>query len=369
MSHLLMLSGDTLVVRGERGPFYTTLAEFAPYWDSIDVLTPPAPGAAQTKLFGNVKLYPSPQPKLAQPFFIFNQGQALARQRPYQLIVSHDYGFYLNGLGAAWLSQALGVPYVSEIHHIEGYPRAANWREKIQPTLTRWYIQWAKRRVKAFRIVNNGELKPLLLSWGVPEAQLAVLYSLYLDFEVFRPAPVEPVYTALFCGRLTPNKAPQLFLESLALARQRLGQVRGIMVGRGPLASQLKAKAQELNLQVEFVDWVENQNDLADLYRRSKCLVCTSYSEGGPRVVAEALACGLPVLTTRVGLARELVRDGENGFQTDWAAADIASRIVQLASDESLRSKLSQTAPAAVQRFEKSKIIREYALGYQQLAK
>ncbi len=382
--NLLMLTGDTSLPRGAQGAFYNTLSEFAPYWDRIDVLTPPVRGVTQYDCFGNVTLFPSPLPKLAQPLFGWRKGRQLATSRSYHLIVSHDYGLFLNGLGAAWLSRSTGIPYISEIHHVEGFPRAANLRERAQPALTRLYVRWARSRALGFRITNESELKPLLIRWGVPAEKIFLLHSLYLDFDVFRPdassddfsRPSEATevattsrYDAIFCGRLVPNKAPFLFLEALALARQRLGSVRGLVVGQGPLGSKMKAQARALGLDVTFIDAVKTQNELAQLYRGSRCLVCASYSEGGPRVVAEALACGVPVITTRVGLAGELVRDGENGFQINWSARELADRLAQIASDDSLRAQLSANAPRAVERFEKTRVIREYAMAYQQLAR
>lgn len=365
--NLIMISGDTAVVRGEQGPFYNTLGELALYWDAIDILTPHVASRARFRCFGNVTLYPSPWPAPLRPAFVLRAGRELAAMRQYHLIVSHDYGLFLNGLGAAWLSHATGVPYVSEIHHVEGYPRGANWRERLQPRLTQWYVRWAQTRVRGFRIVNEAELKPLLRGWGVPEPKLLLLYSLYLDFDVFHPDPAELKYDAIYVGRLTPNKAPLLFVEGLALARERMGSARSLVVGRGPLQAAMKARAKKLGLAMEFRDWVETPVELAQLYRSSGCLVCTSYSEGGPRVVAEALACGVPVISTRVGLAQELVRDGENGFLVDWSAHDLADRLAMIIQDDRLRLRMSQAAPGAVERFEKKRVIRAYALGYQSL--
>ena len=123
----------------------------------------------------------------------------------------------------------------------------------------------------------------------------------------------------LFVGRLTANKAPFLFLEGVAKAVNEKKDIQVLIVGQGPLVSKLRKRTMTLGLSdnVEFKRWVSNSAELANYYRSSRCLVCTSYSEGGPRVVAEALACGTPIITTRVGLGSELIEDGVNGFFID----------------------------------------------------
>ncbi len=375
--NLLMISGDTSAAQGQKGAFYNTLSEFARYWDRVDVITPRVSdfgGLEDLRSLG-VFFHPSTLPKILHSNFVLQRGQELARDRNYALIVSHDYGFFLNGIGAAWLSKKIGVPYISEIHHVEGYPRAATLREKFQPTLTWLYVQWAKQRALGFRVVNERELKPLLMKWGVPPKKIYLLYSLYLDFDVFKPTvdfrnlqDFGSLYDVIFVGRLTPNKAPFLFLESLAVA-SFTRPMRALMVGKGSLKSKIEDHARQLHVNIEFIDWIESPSDLANLYRQSKCLICTSYSEGGPRVVAEALACGVPVITTRVGIAAELVRDSENGFVCDWNAGEIGQRLAQIVADDSLHSRLCENAPRAVERFEKSRVIREYAEGYQSLLK
>ncbi len=369
--NLLMLGGDTSVVRGEHRAFHNTLSEFSNYWDRIDILTHRIPGVARHNCFDNVTFYPSPWGKMMQPFFVWKRGRALVARERYDLIVSHDYGFFLHGTGARWLSQSSGVPHVSEIHHVDGYPRAANLRERMQPWLTRRFVSGAMSHSLGFRITNESELRPLLLSWGVPPEQLFLLYSLYLDFDVFRPEGTLIEYDAIFVGRLTPNKAPFLFLDGIAAVARKRDGLRVLIIGAGPLRARLRARAAALGAaaRVEFRDWVAEPGEMADLYRRSHCLICTSFSEGGPRVVAEALACGVPVISTRVGLARELVQDGVTGFLVDWSPVDIAVRMEQILFNQDLRARMALAAPRSVQRFEKSRVLRDYALGYQDLVK
>jgi len=364
-----MLSGDTTVVRGERGAFYNTLSELSSHWDNIDILTSYVPDVSSYKCFDNVNFYCSNYAKILQPFFIWKQGSALAAIRKYDLMVSHDYGWFLNGMGAKWLASNIEIPHISEIHHVDGYPRAANLRAKFQPWLTRFYIKQAIPHVLGFRITNSVELKSLLTNWGVPLDQILLLYSLYLDFDVFRPISVPIEYDAIFVGRLTDNKAPHLFLDGVAKAADQKKDIRVLIVGQGPLVSGLRQRTIKLGLSqnVEFKDWVSNSTELANYYRKSRCLVCTSYSEGGPRVVAEALACGTPIITTRVGLANELIKDGVNGFFIDWSANMLKNRLMQIISDTNLRDRMASEAPRSVQRYEKDRVVNEYMSCYKQL--
>lgn len=365
--NILMLGGDTSVVRGEKGPFYNTLSEFHKYWDQIDILTFREPGVPCFRIFGNVTFYTSPWHKRLMPWFIWQKGQALAAERHYDLITSHDFGLFHNGRAAAALGRRIGTPYISEIHHVEGYPRAANGKEQLQRWLAERYVRWARHRALGFRIVNRAEIDPLLARWGVPPHQRRVIYSLYIDQSVFYPTRAVLEYDVLFVGRLMANKAPVLMLDGLAAAARQLDRpLRVMILGRGPEQARMATHATQLGLadQIKFKSWVETPRDVAELMRRSRLLLMTSYSEGGPRVVAEALACGTPVVATRVGLAAELVRDGENGFLIDWDAEAIGRRVAQIASDYSLRQRMAANAPAAVAGFEKTAVIRAYAEAY-----
>ena len=361
-----MLSGDTALARGQQGPFHNTLSGLAEHWSRIDVITSPVKGGKPFAVFENTYIHPVHASRILQASAIARKAVALIDEYSHDVIASHDYGLFHNGRAAATVSQQTGIPYVSEIHHVDGYPQAGSAREKIQLWLARKYVQWAQHRAAGFRITNTSELRPLLRSWGIPDSRLHLLYSLYLDFDIFSPVPTEKKYDAIFVGRLSPNKNPEMFLEGVAQVRHTKKDIKALIVGRGKLRGQLKQRLSKLDLSdnVEFRDWIASPSELAELYRQSRCLVCTSHSEGGPRVVAEAMACGVPVISTRVGLAAELIEHGKNGFLIDWSAQDLATRLTELLDAPTLGA----TAPAAVQRFEKSALLREYAQAYKFLA-
>lgn len=106
----------------------------------------------------------------------------------------------------------------------------------------------------------------------------------------------------------------------------------------------------ELCLAAREERWRDRDEMLA-FYRTLDVYVCASRSEGTPNPCLEAAACGLPVVTTRVGNMPELIRDGENGLFVERDAADIASRIARLRDDPELRLRLGRAARDSVVRF------------------
>ncbi|HEV8579868.1 MAG TPA: glycosyltransferase family 4 protein [Thermoanaerobaculia bacterium] len=104
----------------------------------------------------------------------------------------------------------------------------------------------------------------------------------------------------------------------------------------------------ELHLAAREEKW-RNQEEMLEFYRSLDVYVCASRSEGTPNPCLEAAACGLPVVTTRVGNMPELIRDGANGFFVERDAADVAAKLRWLRDDPELRHRLGRAARAAVE--------------------
>jgi glycosyltransferase involved in cell wall biosynthesis len=370
--NLMMIGGDNLLARGIKTTQYQMLRHFSRHWDRIDILCPGGPGTVERVVHDNVFVHPSPLARLLYPLHVVRRGRALLRERSYALVVSHDFGLFYTGLSAAWLVRGAAVPLVSEIHHVEGYPIAASLRERVYRLAARLYIPWMARRAAAIRVVNHVEIPVYLRALGVPVEKILVLPSLYLDFGQFHPVPgVQPVYDLLFVGRLVSNKGLFTILDALRIARRSVPGVRLGIRGEGPLRGRLEARARDLGLadNVIFIPRLENPEDIARLYCETRMLVCASTAEGGPRVAAEAMACGVPVVSTPVGIMPELVEDGVNGLLFRWDADELAQKILSLLSDDDLRRRIGERGRAAVQPFRDEDVIRNYALGYQDLAR
>lgn len=362
--NLLMLSGDTQLATGRQGVFHGVLEEMARHFDRIDVISPPPAGPiTTTTLFGRVHLHPSRRAKWQQLQHVLETGSRLLGERPYRIITSHDYGFFYNGMAAYQLHRRFKTPYLSEIHHVPGHPRPANLRERLDLPLNRVYARFAARHAVAIRVVNRTEMPALLRSFGVPVEKIQVIPSLYLDLERFRPQAVAKRFDLILCGRLVANKRFDLVIEALGQLKEEGRRLKVHLVGEGPLREELLSRAVVLGVAdwIEHTRFLDTADDVARAYNEARMLVCSSTSEGGPRVTCEAMACATPVISTPVGIMPELVRSGSNGYLFDWQAAALAGHIARLLDDEALARRIGEAGREAVLPFERQRMIRNYA--------
>lgn len=372
-----MLSGDRQVSVGEKGPFHSMQAEFSRWFERVDVLCPqPDRPPTVSVIHDNVHFHPAPCGRLGMVGWLARRGAELVAEHGHGLAVSHDYGTFYNGRAAARLAQRSGIPWVSEIHHVPGYPVAATGRERLERALTRLFVRWARGRVRAFRVVNATEMPALLESWGVPRERIAVLHSLYMDLETFRPpdpakGPVpEPEQDVVFVGRMVQNKGLERIVDALAELRDGGCATSALLLGRGPRRAAVEARVRERRLDdlVRFLDWVEEPRDLAEIYRRSRVVVCASTCEGGPRFTVEAMACGVPAVSTPVGIMGEVLEDGLNGWRAGFDVASLAAALGRTLADEDERRAMGRRARAVAERFEYRRVLGEYAQGLGRLA-
>ena len=104
-----------------------------------------------------------------------------------------------------------------------------------------------------------------------------------------------------------------------------------------------------------------NHDEMLDFYRDLDVYVCASRSEGTPNPCLEAAACGVPLVTTRVGNMPELVRDGDNGLFFDGTAEGFANKLALLRDTPSLRSRMAARMIETIREWDWSVQAENYA--------
>ncbi|HKU75372.1 MAG TPA: glycosyltransferase [Pyrinomonadaceae bacterium] len=107
--------------------------------------------------------------------------------------------------------------------------------------------------------------------------------------------------------------------------------------------------------------------EMREFYRSLDVYVCASRNEGTPNPCLEAAACGVPLLTTRVGNMPELVRDGVNGFFVERDVDDIARKIRTLRDDSDLRRAMSKQIQQDIQAWDWSLRSRAYRQMFEEM--
>lgn len=381
--NLLMISGDVRAAQGEKGEFYEMLKKFHPFWDRIDVVCPRTGRARERVLFDRVRIfpvgryaYPDLRAKLSQPIHTYSLAKRLIKEltrrgEPYGLMTVHEVPPFHVSWAALRLARRYSIPVVSELHHVEGYPLAADLPSLLRRTATGLWVRYLGRRVDAIRTVNALEVPEYLAARGVPREKIKVIHSFDIDLNQFSPGPVERDLDFLFVGRLTPNKGILTFIRALALVREAHPGLRATVIGRGPQAGEARELALALSLEenLEFIPWVADREGLTGYYRRAKALCVCSFSEGGPNVTLEAMACRTPCLGPPIGVHKEILIDGGNGLITGHHPQTLARAMARILDEPGLAERLGRKGPATAARFEAGKIIEAYARGLQEAAR
>jgi glycosyltransferase involved in cell wall biosynthesis len=167
-------------------------------------------------------------------------------------------------------------------------------------------------------------------------------------------------------GHLIHRKGVDTVIDALKLAAGRGTRMRLVVVGDGPEREALQKQAGAAGVGRD-VTFVGNQQPpaVSALLRGSRCFVLASRAEGLPLVVAEAMACGKPVVATRVDGIPDIVSDGETGLLVppDDPAA-LADALIAVTSDADLRDRMGA---AGLARFRESFTWQSVARRYLEL--
>jgi colanic acid/amylovoran biosynthesis glycosyltransferase len=236
-------------------------------------------------------------------------------------------------------------------YDVSGFPnRYGGWGRR--------YLQRVWRYASLILAMSN-DMREDLLNLGCPDEKISIHYY-GIDLARFkyveRDSAVIPV-RILFVGSLSDRKGVEdVFYAFAQIAKQR-PQLELRFVGSGPLRSKLEqlTRAWGLEHRVSFAGFVRHerlQDELsrAHIFCHPSRTIRSGDTEGIPGTIVEAMATGLPVVTTRHAGIPEMVRDGEDGFVvTERDTTAIAQALLTLVNKPDLRAYMGRKAARQVQ--------------------
>jgi glycosyltransferase involved in cell wall biosynthesis len=240
------------------------------------------------------------------------------------------------GLGARVVVSERIDPWSHREHRLWAALRALTYRRAdVIVTQTGDAASWFRRRFAARNIV--------VIPNPAPDGSLVERVSM--------PLPRSPYLLA--AGRLERQKGHDLLIRAFASMAREHAHLQLAIAGEGSQAQSLSDLCKKLQLgdRVVFLGQVR---DLAAVMRGAEAFVLSSRYEGFPNVLLEALANNVPIVATDCpGGPREILRNGEFGLLVpcDDPAA-LASALRRVVTDTSLRTRLGELAPTALERYE-----------------
>lgn len=162
-----------------------------------------------------------------------------------------------------------------------------------------------------------------------------------VDTHVFRRLKIKEKYEQygieesdfilLYVGRITREKGVKTLVESFPAIKSKVPNSKLLLVGKGNLEGYIKSfiETSDLKGNIQLLG-EKNRNELSRLYNIAGVTILLSMSEGTPNVILESLACGTPVIATRVGNVSRIIEDGKNGFLVNPEPEEIANAVVKI---------------------------------------
>jgi len=164
------------------------------------------------------------------------------------------------------------------------------------------------------------------------------------------PPPARP--QVLCVGRLVPEKGHGVLLRAVARLVKEGHDVEAVLVGSGPLRTRLEQLASDLAIADRVVfRGALGQDELRRCYASASLCCSSSFAEGVPVVLMEAMACGVPVIATAISGVRELVSDGDCGLLvTPGRVGELSRAITALLGSPALAARLASAGRQRVWR-------------------
>jgi glycosyltransferase involved in cell wall biosynthesis len=277
------------------------------------------------------------------------------------------------------LARRLGLPCVETYHTF-----FEEYLFHYVPFLPRAWPRAAARRFSRAQgnsvdalVVPSSAMREVLAGYGVRSPMAVIPTGIPLgEFgggegrrfrEAMGIAPDVPLL--LFVGRVAHEKNIGFLVEALARVRRSVPRAMLAIAGEGPALASLHRQVDGLGLRdaVRFTGYLDRRGALLDCYAAADAFVFASRTETQGLVLLEAMALGIPVVSTAVMGTRDVVGPGRGALVPADDVDEFAAAVVRLLGDPALRSRLSEQGRAYVREWQADALARRMEAFYAQL--
>lgn len=208
--------------------------------------------------------------------------------------------------------------------------------------------------------------KTIAAVYGLPDNQISIVYN-GIDLSKCQPKEsydIRDTIELVHIGRFNEPKNHAGMLQAFAQLQEVYPQCHLHLVGDGELRGEMESLARDLSVQTH-ITFHGVQPDVHPFLHSADMFLLPSKYEGMPMSIIEAMATGLPIVTTRVGGIPDMVSDGENALLVPCESSAIADACRKLIEDPALRETLGQAALRDSKRFSAEYMAERYCRVYQ----
>lgn len=270
---------------------------------------------------------------------------------------NYDLVHAFSGLPGGITALLLNRPYIVSLRGTEvpDYEeRFSSFINLVKPLIK---LSWV--RAKSID-ANSKYLKRLALKMA-PDLKIRVINN-GVNLKKFYSAKKLSKKMIILCNsRLGKRKGVKYLIKAMPQVLRTIPKVKLWLVGEGIEKQNLKRLTSELKLdkQVEFLGRVKHIK-LPEIYKKSSLFVLPSLSESLSNSLLEALACGLPVVTTKVGGNSELVSNSNGVLVSPAQVKTLAVEIINLLNQSDLRKQMSQASREIAKQYSWNKTAQKY---------
>lgn len=269
-----------------------------------------------------------------------------------------------SGACGLFYKKVFGIPYITSAlgADVPGF-NIGDWRLDVYHSITK-SLSKAIWNNSSGIIANSNSLKSLCEKFS-PKHKIGMITN-GVDTETFYPSKEKPQTSdvqLLYISRLTWQKGIETLIKACGILKEKgVHNYKLTVVGEGHLKGAMFSLIEKFNIsdKVDFLGW-KNLEELPEIYRNADIFILPSVMEGMPSVVLQAMACGLPIIASRVKGFEEILEENVNGLTAEYNnPTEFASAIEKLIKSPELRKTMSKNSYEKSKHFSWESIAKQY---------